>query len=195
MPTTGAVSVSDPAANASPYSHATEVAQPGYYAVTLARYQTRAELTGTTRAALMRFTFPRTTQANLLAEVSQSINGADPGSVTIVGNHGIEGWVRSDVGYKLYFDASFDRPFTTSGTWSGSSPSPGSGQASRYPVGAYLTFDTTGDPTVTMRVGISYVDQTGAESNLAAELPQVRASLRRAGRRRQTGTVTCRTSG
>jgi predicted alpha-1,2-mannosidase len=175
MPTTGAMSASDPAADASPYDHASEIAQPGYYAVTLARYQTRAELTGATRAALMRFTFPRTTQANVLAEVSQSINNVDPGSVTVVGDHTLEGWVRSDVGYKLYFAATFDRPFTAHGTWSGATLSSGSGQASGSPVGAYVTFDTTQDPTVTMRAAISYVDQAGAAGNLAAELPPHRS--------------------
>ncbi|HEV3128044.1 MAG TPA: hypothetical protein VGY32_03630, partial [Solirubrobacteraceae bacterium] len=111
MPTTGAVSAS-PAGLGSPYDHATELAQPGYYAVSLHRYQTRVELTATTRAAMMRFTFPSTKQANVLAEVSQSINHADPGSVSVVGDHELRGWVRSDVGYTLYFDAQFDRPFS-----------------------------------------------------------------------------------
>ena len=73
MPTTGAVSASDPVANASPYVHATEIAQPGYYAVTLGRYHTRAELTGTTRAALMRLrsrTPPRPTCSRRSARAS-----------------------------------------------------------------------------------------------------------------------------
>src|SRR5205807_9470628 len=137
------------------------VAQPGYYAVTLARYGIRVEQTGTTRAALMRFTFPRTSQANVLAEVSQSINGSHPGSVSVVGDRELQGWVKSDVGYKLYFDAVFDRPFTSSGV----------SNASGTDAGAHVTFDTAADPTVTMRVGVSYVDQAGAANNLAAELP------------------------
>ncbi len=167
MPTTGAVSATDPTGTgwASPYSHATETAQPGYYAVTLARYGTRVELTGTTRASLMRFTFPRTTQANVLAEVSQSINGSNPGSVSVIGDRELEGWVKSDVGYKLYFDAVFDRAFASSGVTN----------ASGADAGAHVTFDTTADPTVTMRVGISYVDQAGAAANLAAELPARRS--------------------
>jgi predicted alpha-1,2-mannosidase len=166
MPTTGAVSASDPDGIgwASPFSHTSEVAQPGYYAVTLARYQTRVELTGTTRAAMIRFRFPATTQANVLAEVSQSINGANPGSVTVVGNHELHGWVKSDVGYKLYFDAIFDRPF------SATVPS-ASGPATE----AAATFDTSVNPTVTMRVGISYVDPGGAAANLAAEIPASRS--------------------
>jgi putative alpha-1,2-mannosidase len=38
MPTTGTVGASDPTGYASPYLHSSEVAQPGYYAVTLTRY-------------------------------------------------------------------------------------------------------------------------------------------------------------
>ncbi len=184
MPTTGQVDVSDPAGNASPFSHASETAQPGYYAVTLVRSGVRTELTGTVRAAEMRFTFPSTAQANILAEVSQSINGAHPGSVTVLGDNELQGWVNSDVGYRLYFDAVLDRPFSASGTWTGGTLSPGAKTASGNPVGAYLTFDTTQNPTVTMRVGISYVSQSGASANLAAEIPAGRSfdAVRRAAR-------------
>jgi len=174
MPTTGSVSLSDPLGNTSPYDHATEVAQPGYYAVTLERYGIRTELTSTTRAAIMRFTFPSTSQANVLAEVSQSINGSHTGAVSIVGDNTLTGWVQSDVGYKVYFVAVFDRPFTVSGTWTGSTLSTGSTEASGNPAGAYVSFDTTTDPTVTMRVAISYVNLAGAESNLETEIPSRR---------------------
>lgn len=160
MPTTGAVNASDPAGNASPYDHATEVAQPGYYAVSLERWQTRVELTSTLRAAMMRFTFPATSQANLLAEASQSINGTHTGSVSVVGDDELQGHVKSDVGYTVYFDAIFDRPFTGTGA---------------LPGGEYVSFNTTSDPTVTMRVGISYVDQAGAANNLATEIPATRS--------------------
>ncbi len=185
MPTTGTVSLTDPVQNASPFSHAAEVGQPGYYAVTLERSQTRVELTGTVRAAMMRFTFPSTTQANVLAEVSQSINGSHPGSVSVVGHNRLEGWVKSDVGYKIYFDAVFDRPFAGSGTWTGTQVSPGAATAAGNPAGAYVTFDATKDPTVTMRVGISYVSQSAAAANLAAEIPAGRSfdQVRQAARR------------
>src|SRR5436853_3915023 len=49
MPTTGDVSF-DPAQNASPYDHAQETAEPGYYAVTLGRTGTQVELTSALRA-------------------------------------------------------------------------------------------------------------------------------------------------
>jgi len=40
------------------FSHDTEQAQPGYYAVTLSDYGVRAELTATPRVGLHRYTFP-----------------------------------------------------------------------------------------------------------------------------------------
>jgi putative alpha-1,2-mannosidase len=91
MPTTGQVNPADPSGNASPYSHSSETAQPGYHAVTLARSGIRTELTGTLLAAEMRFTFPSTAQANVLAEVSQSTSGPHPGSVTVVGRRELQG--------------------------------------------------------------------------------------------------------
>ncbi|RZL16762.1 MAG: hypothetical protein EOO62_00235, partial [Hymenobacter sp.] len=42
------------------YSHQREVAQPGYYAVTLDTYGVRAELTSTERVGMHRYTFPAT---------------------------------------------------------------------------------------------------------------------------------------
>jgi predicted alpha-1,2-mannosidase len=184
MPTTGQVNPADSSGNASPYSHASETAQPGYYAVTLARSGIRTELTGTLRAAEMRFAFPSTTQANVLAEVSQSTNGANAGAVNVVGQRELQGWVKSDVGYRVYFDAQFSRPFSAAGTWTGSTLSPGSTSAAGKPVGAYLTFDTTKERAVTMRVAISYVSQAGAAANLAAEIPAGRSfdTVRRAAR-------------
>ncbi|MFL5823492.1 MAG: GH92 family glycosyl hydrolase, partial [Solirubrobacteraceae bacterium] len=184
MPTTGQVNLSDRQGNASPFAHATETAQPGYYAVTLQRSGTRVELAGTPRAAMMRFTFPSTSQANVLAEVSQSINGTHTGSVSVVSPDELRGWVKSDVGYTAYFDARFDRAFTATGTWTGSTLAPGSSQADGNPVGAYATFDTKQNPTVVMRVGISYVSPAGAAANLAAEIPAGRSfdAVRRAAR-------------
>jgi predicted alpha-1,2-mannosidase len=158
MPTTGAVSTSDPLDNTSPYAHASEIAQPGYYAVTLARDGIRVELTSTLRAAMMRFTFPSTTQANVIAEVDQSVAGAQhAAAVTAVGDTTLQGWALSPVGYKLYFDAVFDRPFSSSAAYGNP--------------GEYVTFDTTASRTVTMRVGISYVSEAGAIANLNTEIP------------------------
>ena len=65
------------------------------------------------------------------------INGDNQiyGAVTS-GNCG--GWFS----YTIYFVASFDQPFASSGTWNGADRSPGEKESAGPQSGAYLTFDT-----------------------------------------------------
>ncbi|MBP5302485.1 MAG: GH92 family glycosyl hydrolase [Bacteroidales bacterium] len=64
MPTTGALQLNPGTASQpetgyrSRFSHDSETATPGYYAVTLADYGVRAEVTATTRTARHRYTYP-----------------------------------------------------------------------------------------------------------------------------------------
>ena len=71
MPIAGAVKL-DPGAPDQPgsgyrsaFSHSSERAEPGYYAVTLSDYGVRAELTATTRVAFHRYTFPAGTSRRM----------------------------------------------------------------------------------------------------------------------------------
>jgi predicted alpha-1,2-mannosidase len=155
MPTTGAPGF-DAQQNASPYEHATEVAQPGYYAVSLAKYDTRVELTSALRASIARITFPQTAQANVVVDPTRSIGHANAGHTNITSDRTISGWTKSGDGYTVFYAIAFDRPFA-SHTASGAVTA--------------LTFDATADRTVEMRVGISYIDAQGALGNLAAEAP------------------------
>jgi predicted alpha-1,2-mannosidase len=179
MPTTGAITSTDHTRYASPYDHAREVATPGYYGVTLDRYQVRAEMTAAARAGLMRFTFPSNPRSNLLLAASESLYGSHPAHVDI-GESSLAGWILSRGApncaaqhqcYKLYFDAEFDRPFATFGTWNGGTITPGSRTVESAAAGAYVSFDTSVRQVVQVRVGISYVDAAGATSNLDGEVP------------------------
>ncbi|MCO5995508.1 lectin [Actinoallomurus rhizosphaericola] len=119
MPTTGAVS--SPGSASSPYSHANESASPGYYGVTLGN-GVKTELTTTTRGGIGRFTFPSTTQANLLFKLTGSQNPVSATTWQTVGNTEVVGSVTSgrfcDAAntYTLHFSVAFDHPFST-GTW------------------------------------------------------------------------------
>lgn len=62
------------------FSHDTERAEPGYYAVTLADYDVRAELTATMRVGLHRYTFPGGKPAHVLLDL-RSIIYDYPGKV------------------------------------------------------------------------------------------------------------------
>jgi predicted alpha-1,2-mannosidase len=179
MPTTGAVTSNDPADWATPYSHAAETAQPGYYAVTLGS-GIRAELTATTRTAVERFTFPAAKQANLLLDVTRDndtnqapAGGTQTGALHVVDNRTVTG--RVDVpgsgGIAMWFTARFDRPFTAHGTWTSAGLRPGARDANGPGAGGWVTFDTTTNRVVRARVAVSYTDAAAATANLFAETP------------------------
>ena len=93
LPTVG--NVSDPAKAAQPFLHQTERAAPGYYEVTLGNPAIRAQLTVTKRTGLGAFTFPASTQSNLLFNASSNQSGVDDAGVRIVANDVIEGSART----------------------------------------------------------------------------------------------------
>jgi predicted alpha-1,2-mannosidase len=173
MPSTGAVSSSDYTQYQSAFSHTNETSVPGYYAVDLSSYSTHVELASAVHSGMQRYTFPSTTQANVLFNASLSIDGLHPATVNVVGSNTLQGFMLSSkgAGYSLYYTAVFDRSFSAFGTWSGTTFTASSRNTSGANNGAYVTFDTTTNPVVNMRVGISYVDLPGAVANLAAEIP------------------------
>ena len=177
LPTVGAIG-SSPGSAAESFSHATETAKAGYYAVALGD-GVGVQLTDTTRSGMAEFTFPATTQANLLFKLDDSQEPDVATSAQVVGDDELVGSVTSgyfcgettgwERDYTLHFDIVFSQPFTASGTWAanpivgyGTPPGPG---------GEYLTFDTTADTTVTAKVGISFTSAANAGLNLQAEIP------------------------
>ena len=166
LPLTGAVP-SDPTSASATFSHSTETAQPGSYAVTAGGIRT--QLAATDRTGLASFTYPATTQAQLLVKVGDSASGSSASAFHTVGNDEITGTVTSGHfcgqpnSYTVYFAARFSRPFTASGTW---------GATGNSVAGGYLTFDTsknTKNTTIGMQAAVSYVSVQGALGNLAAE--------------------------
>src|SRR6202162_5110470 len=107
----------------SPFSHSTEVAQAGYYAVTLERYKIRAELSAAPHAGILRFTFPRSTESRILLDLARRIGGTSTRQyVKVAGKNAIEGWMHctpkdggwgngdGQVEYTLYFRTEFSTP-------------------------------------------------------------------------------------
>ncbi|MEU5716305.1 GH92 family glycosyl hydrolase [Streptomyces sp. NPDC020403] len=202
MPFTGDVT-SSPSADtkdavyASGFSHANERAVPGRYTVGLDSGAT-ADLAVSERAGVADFGFPAGKPANLLFRVSNSLNGSEDAEIEIDTAHRkVTGSVltgafcgrRANGGtnnrksyYRLYFSASFDRDFASTGTWRDGAIAPGAtagGGGEGYATGAaragkgsggWVGFDTSTDADVRMRIGISYVSQAGAEANLRQEI-------------------------
>lgn len=169
-----------PAANwrsyRTPYAKDSEAATPGYYRVTLGG-DIDVELTATTRTGFVRMRFPASDTARVLLHTGRNATGVRSGSVEVVGPDRVRGtataggFCGSDKTYVIHFAAQFDAPFTGYGTWLGDAIDPGSAAVAGVGSGAFVTFDTTSERTVHMKVGVSFVSVANAEANLAAENP------------------------
>ncbi|MEU6277321.1 lectin [Streptomyces populi] len=204
LPTVGAVNTGATDA----FSHANESASAGSYKVAL-NNQVTTELTTTTRSGMARFTFPSSTQANLIFKLTGSQNGATSTQFTKVSNTEVSGQVTSGrfcgAGntYTVYFDMVFDQPFASQGSsiaktsdvapvkprtasknaaekpnepvlhGKTSTAAPGTAKGAASPEAAasngYVTFNTTSNPVVQAKVGLSYVSVANATANRAAE--------------------------
>ncbi len=175
LPTVGAIG-RNPVAQTAAFSHATEVAHPGSYGVTVGRPGVRVELAVTARAGLGQFTFPGTSDGNVLFKVADSAAGSTSSDVSIVGDQEVDGSVASGgfcgTGgtYQLYFAARFDVPFSRFGTWHGATVASGSRTSVRSQSGGYVTFGPS-TRQVQMQIGVSYVSVADAQLNIEADNP------------------------
>ena len=178
LPLEGAVST--PATTVAHFSHQQEQASPGRYQVTLGgegQASVPVSLAVTTRSGISSFTFPAGTESNVLFKVADSSNPVTAASVHVVGHDEVEGQVSSGqfcgtgTTYTLHFVALFERPFASAGTWSASGVAPGKAACTGTTCGSYVTFDTTKERQVLMKVGISFVSTNSALQNLRTEDP------------------------
>jgi predicted alpha-1,2-mannosidase len=145
------------------FDHKNEQASPGYYKVTL-NDEISVELTATTRTGFGRFTYPsgaKTPCFLIDTTRTNTIYTSSPGdTVEVAGENAVSG---STVGgnfcgarnYTVYFYAEFDHKITATIN---------SGRAA-------VQFDTSKNPTVLVKIGISYVSVANAKANLDAENP------------------------
>ena len=166
MPTVGEP-VFDENKRASWFSHKAEEATPYYYKVYLADYDVIAEMAPTERAAILRFTFPETDQANIV------IDAFDKGSeITFQQNQRrIIGYTTRNSGgvpegFKNYFVIQFDKPFNRFYTVEDSTLLHGVSHASCSHAGAIVTFKTRRGEQVNARVASSFISVDQAIINL-----------------------------
>ncbi|MFG2590560.1 GH92 family glycosyl hydrolase [Streptomyces sp. NPDC048438] len=182
MPTTGAVTSSDPAQYGAKFSHDNETRAPGSYGVKFDN-GIQAELAATERTGQHRYTFPAGSgQENVLIETGESNGSTYAGDIKVVGQDTVEGWLQGgnfcgETGkerYRIFFSAKFDRKFSKFGTWSDGTLTPNQREASRGTkrAGAWLTFDPAGGDQVGTSVGLSYTSVDGARLNRRAEQPK-----------------------
>jgi predicted alpha-1,2-mannosidase len=166
---------------ATTFSHENEIARPGYYAVTMAD-GIKVELTTTTRTGFGRFTYPMGKTGTMAINAASDVNGSDDANITVdPAAHEVSGW--SIGGYfcqskervrdrrTIYFCAIFNQPFSGYGTWSDDGLAHASTNENDTSSGAFLTFDTSKNQTVLVKVGISYVSIANARTNIEMENP------------------------
>jgi predicted alpha-1,2-mannosidase len=182
MPTTGAVTSSDPTQYGAKFSHSNETRAPGYYGVKFDN-GIQAELTATQRTGQHRYTYPAGSgPENVLIEVGQSNGSTYAGDVHVVGEDTVEGWLQGgnfcgETGkerYRIFFSAKFDRKFASFGTWTDNTLTPNQRDASRGArrAGAWVTFDPAKGDQAGASVGLSYTSIDGARLNRKAEQPK-----------------------
>jgi predicted alpha-1,2-mannosidase len=173
------------------FSHKSERAEPGYYAVTLEDTKVRAELTASERVGVHRYTFPKGAKRHILLDLRSSIYNY-PGKVlwarvrirkdgTVSGMRETRGWAP---GRQLYFAMRFSeamsshalynreedpppyRGFKTPGT------SPGDTQSVEgRGLEAVFDFAPSADPMI-VKVALSPVSEENAIANMDAEVPK-----------------------
>lgn len=183
MPTVGKP-VFDDEKRASWFSHKAEKATPYYYSVYLADYDVTAEVCPTERAALMRFTFPKTDSAHVV------IDAFDKGSYirVIPTERKVVGYSTRNSGgvpdnFRNYFVIVFDHDFEMASVKDGNLSS--AQEQSGDHVGAILTFKThQRGEQVNARVASSFISEEQAVLNLKELVGMDMAQLQQKGRNR-----------
>lgn len=159
------------------FSHEEEIAEPGYYAVTLRDYDIRAELSATERAGMHRYTFPRSDSSHFMLDLVHAAGNAEilwanlkvVGQDTLMGGRGVKGWAS---GRNIYFALKFSKPFESVEIFSNEKRWERSGDEAEGPALKCLThFKTARGERVLVKVGLSGVSADGALRNLDAEIP------------------------
>ena len=162
----------DPAGYGTAFRKESEKASPGFYAVDLDTYGTRAELTATPRTALHRYTFP-TGESHVLLDLEPRDEVLES-ELRVLGTDAVEGLRRSKGWAKdqrVYFAARFSRPFDRAEISVDGAPAAALSEARGKKVKAALFFKTRAGETVLVKVGLSSVSAEGAWKNLEAEQP------------------------
>ena len=169
------------------FSHDTEKAEAGYYAVTLSDYGVRAELTANQRVGFHRYTFPKGKPAHVLLDLRPSIYDYD-GKVlwaslrvrpdgTVTGGRTTRGWAP---GRQLFFAMRFSQPMASRELYNKESDYPYKGFAGPGQKG-YNTDAETGrgllgvfdfgelKAPLTVKMAISSVSEDNAVANLDAD--------------------------
>ncbi|MGV8878755.1 MAG: GH92 family glycosyl hydrolase [Sphingobacteriaceae bacterium] len=156
---------------ASWFSHKSETAKPYYYSVYLADHNVTTEITPTERAAMFRFTFPKTDSSYIV------VDALDKGSYVkiIPSENKIIGYTTKNSGgvpdnFKNYFVIQFSKPFASTAVFKGKALENDKLEMQDDHVGAVIGFKTNKNEKIHARVASSFISQEQAELNLRKEI-------------------------
>lgn len=166
MPITGKV-VFDQDQRSSWFSHKAEIVKPYYYQVYLADHDVVTEITPTERAAVFRFTFPKSENSYVI------VDAFDKGSyIKIVPSENkIIGYTTKNSGgvpdnFKNYFVIVFDKPFTYTASVADGNISQNKTESQSDHAGGIIGFSTEKGEIVQAKVASSFISYDQAELNL-----------------------------
>jgi predicted alpha-1,2-mannosidase len=193
LPTTGNVQL-NPGTAVQPetgyrsrFSHQTEKATAGYYTVMLSDYNIKAELTATTRVGFHRYTYPESTQANIILDMVSGIYNYDgkvvwssirvENDTLVTGYRQTRGWARDRT---MFFAMVFSKPVRNYGCrddekivyndfyrkFNTTSDFP---EMAGRKLRAYFSFDTREGEEIQVKFALSPVSTEGALKNMESE--------------------------
>jgi predicted alpha-1,2-mannosidase len=160
----------------STFSHANEIAKPGYYSVVLDRYKIKAELTATERVGFHKYSFPaNAVTPHIILNLEEHFGWDKPtetyikqiNSTTLVGYRFSTGWA---VDQRLFFAIKLSQPLSSLSLFD-STVVFASTEAKGVKLEASLNFNRIEKNVLQMKIGISPVSYENALLNLNTELP------------------------
>lgn len=193
MPQTGSLRVL-PEDRKMPFVHEDEHATPYYYSVEMGdESRIKAEMSGTSRCAIMRFTFPDKDARMIVHGINLNPALADWCNDYESRINTIKGWMKIDrekneiIGYnpdrhssqlgpelenfKGYFIISFDSPILECGSWENGKVYHGQTELYGTRMGTYAEFKLKGSKQLNVKIATSFISLDQARANLENEIP------------------------
>ncbi|MCD6598416.1 MAG: GH92 family glycosyl hydrolase, partial [Bacteroidales bacterium] len=157
----------------SPFSHSSEVAEPGYYSVLLDGPKVKVELTTSLRTGFHKYTFEEPGKHTIVFDLGFRINWDRPVETMIQVKDGLitgfrrsKGWSADQI---IYFAARFDQPFNSfsgvvDGEWTDGARVEG------VKAQGIFTFPESASNVVMLKVGLSSAGIEGAVKSLDEEI-------------------------
>lgn len=171
------------------FTHSSEKAEPGYYAVNLQDYEIDVALTSSERVGFHRYTFPETENAHIILDMISNIYHYEGKNVwtfirvenesLVTGYRQTNGWARNRY---VYFAMSFSKPFKSyghkkyeevkyNGFYRKFNEEKNFPEMAGQEIRAYFDFDMEEGEELLIKMALSSVSTAGALNNMEAEIP------------------------